>query len=205
MNISTDLNIKQQELELIKQLIGENAYYEGNEDLLPQFCEEVYQKSYLLFKSVKNYSYLIGYLRKIVNNSVVTVLKSNGRTKRLNFSSKTKHMTSQDNYSFINKEEIMSMHSENSIRQKGAYNIYKIEDPCTEHDLFEPDRISMEKTLELLEYVNSENLDKRYLQIFVSRYIQHKSSEAIAFDFNLSESEVNQRLVEVADIIRENM
>lgn len=205
MNISTELNIKSQELELIKKLVSENAYYEGNEDLLPQFCEEVYQKSYLLFKSVRNYNYLVGYLRKIVNNSVISILKSNGRTKRLNFSAKTKHMTSSDDYSFINREELSSCISDNSARQRSAYDIYKIDDPCTENDSYEPKRISMERTLELLEFVNSENLDKRYLQIFVSRYIQHKSSETIAFDFNLSESEVNQRLVELADIIGENL
>ena len=197
-----ELNITEKELDVIKNLIFQNPYYAGNEDLLPQICEAVYRKSHLLFKSVQNYEYLESYLKKVVNNCIIDILQSRTRTGSLRLQ-KSKY-TDRD----VEKKspsDSSSLIENTGLKFKKAYEIYKIDDPCTENDVYAPERRSMEKILELLEVVNSENSGKNYLQIFVERYIENKSSEMIAFDLGLSESEVNRRLLNLADIIEENL
>ena len=87
----------------------------------------------------------------------------------------------------------------------GVYDIYKLEIPIEDDEKLEPTGWELSRVLKLLECINSENFDKKYLQIFVARYIQNKSTTIIACDFNLSEVEVNQRLIDLAEIINKNI
>ena len=197
-----ELNITEKELDIIKNLVSQNQYYAGNEDLFPQICESVYRKSHLLFKSVQNYDYLESYLRKIVNSSIIEVLQHSQRVINSVQSAKSRYLSKSDE---ANRSDSYSAISENTgLKLKKAYEIYKIDDPCTENDVYAPERSDIERILEFLEVVNSEDVDKKYLQIFASRYIENKTTESIAYDLGLSESEVNRRLLNLAEIIEEN-
>ena len=67
---------KQQKV-LIESIIKQNPKYIGNENLLEQFCAEVYKKSYLLLDSVSNMDSLKNYLTKVVDTSINSIVKSN--------------------------------------------------------------------------------------------------------------------------------
>lgn len=64
---------------LIEETIRANGRYWGNEDLLEAFCSDVYKKSYLLLDSVSNIDNLKSYLEKVVDTSVSSILRQNGR------------------------------------------------------------------------------------------------------------------------------
>lgn len=64
---------------LIEDIIRSNPRYWGNEDLLEAFCSDVYKKSYLLLDSVSNIDNLKTYLEKVVDTSIASILKQNGR------------------------------------------------------------------------------------------------------------------------------
>ena len=67
--------------ELIEKLIKSNNKYKGNEDLLEDFCSETLKRSYSLFDNV-NIKDIENYIAKVVNTSILTVLKQNGRVRR---------------------------------------------------------------------------------------------------------------------------
>ena len=198
-----ELNITAKELDIIKNLICQNQYYAGNEDLLPQICESVYRKSHLLFKSVQNYSYLESYLKKIVNSSIIEVLQNSSRTISSRQSAKSRYLTTDDERD--SSDSYSAVYDNASLKLRKAYEIYKIDDPCTENDIYSPERSYLEKILGLLEVVNSEDSDKKYLDIFEKRYIESRSSEAIANELGVSEAEINRRLLNLAEIIAENI
>lgn len=65
--------------DLIECAIRKNPNFKGHEDLMEQFCSEVYKKSYLLLDAVSNIDSLKNYLNKVTETSIINVLKSNGR------------------------------------------------------------------------------------------------------------------------------
>ena len=197
MEILRERSSKEQELALIKRLVVANGYYEGNEDLLPVFCEEVYAKSYLLFKSVKNYEYLSSYLTKIVNTTVLSVLKKYSRTQKIKMSQ------------FVDKKNGVQFEQSSlevpAIKGRYVYDLFKLEVPISTDEEFTPVAADMKKVVQMVQFINSENLGKNYSKIFALRYIYNESAETIAFKCGISEKEVNSRLLSLADIISENL
>ncbi len=187
--------VTEQHLDLIKKIVMSNSYYQGNEDLLSSFCNDVYSKSYLLFKSVSNYEHLYNYMQKIATNAMISVLKRNNRLKN---SSENKYMTTSH-------DDMPSASSAGQKKTQSVYDIYKINDPFPNDYEFAIDKPEMIKLLQLVQIINSENSDKKYSKIFFARYIYNKSLETIATELKLSENEINQRLLDLADIIRENV
>lgn len=67
---------------LIEKLVRSNPKYNGNEDLLEDFCMETYQKSYFILQSIEDFNTLEIYLKKVVSSAIIDVLKRNGRIVR---------------------------------------------------------------------------------------------------------------------------
>ena len=62
----------------IEQLVKSNSKFLGNEDLLEDFCAEALRCSYNILNSSINLNSIEGYLRKVVNTSILNVLKNSG-------------------------------------------------------------------------------------------------------------------------------
>jgi len=73
------LDLANNHRKLIEETIRSNDRYYGNEDLLEDFCSDVYKKSYILLDSVSNIDNLKTYLEKVVDTSISSVLRQNGR------------------------------------------------------------------------------------------------------------------------------
>ncbi len=190
--------VKEKQVELIKQVVLSSDYYEGNEDLLYEFCQEVYGKSYLLFKTVSNHEYLKGYLRKIATTSIIKILKQKNRLKRNPSSYMTVKEPAVDSNSAANDVKALP------ARNKHVYDVYKIEDPYEED--FEPSFADsdIKKVLYLVQVIDSANPSQNYLALFKSRYIDNKSNSEIAQKLNLPENIVLQRLLELSVLICKN-
>ena len=63
--------------------IKSNAKYQGNEDLCEDFLAESLRRSYSVLESVDDISFIEPYLKKVVNTSILTVLKNSGRVQRI--------------------------------------------------------------------------------------------------------------------------
>ncbi len=73
------LDLANNHRKLIEEAIKANDRYYGNEDLLEAFCSDVYKKSYILLDSVSNVENLKTYLEKVVDTSISSILRQNGR------------------------------------------------------------------------------------------------------------------------------
>ena len=60
---------------LIEKFVKTNKNFQGNEDLLEDFCSEAFQKSYMIFNSSSNIQKIENYVSKVVNTSIMSVLK----------------------------------------------------------------------------------------------------------------------------------
>lgn len=67
---------------LIEKFVKSNIKFQGNEDLFEDFCNEAYQKSYIIFNSAAPIRKIESYVQKVVNTSIIGVLKDSGRLKR---------------------------------------------------------------------------------------------------------------------------
>lgn len=67
---------------LIEKLVKSNPKFNGNEDLIEDFCSETYQKSYFILQSIEDINTLEIYLKKVVSSAIIDVLKINGRIVR---------------------------------------------------------------------------------------------------------------------------
>ena len=134
-------------------------------------------------------------MEKVVNSTIITTLKKHSRARRLSsISNMDKKIETQK-----------SIPEAVSIKGRYVYDVYKLEDPIFDDFLYTINEQQVKKLVQLVQFINTENLDKNYLRIFVDRYIYNKSIETIAVSFGLSESEVNQRLLLLADIVCENL
>ena len=67
---------------LIEKFVKTNIKFQGNEDLFEDFCNEAFQKSYIIFNSSSSIQKIESYVQKVVNTSIVGVLKDLGRLRR---------------------------------------------------------------------------------------------------------------------------
>ena len=76
-------DIVREQKNLIEKLVKSNSKFIGNEDLLEDFCSEVYGRSCHVLNGVKEVNTIEGYLRTVVQTSILSVLKNSGRVRRL--------------------------------------------------------------------------------------------------------------------------
>ena len=67
---------------LIEKFVKANVKFLGNEDLFEDFCSEAFQKCYIVFNSSSSVQKIESYVKKVVNTSIIGVLKDSGRLKR---------------------------------------------------------------------------------------------------------------------------
>lgn len=180
--------------QLIEKFVKSNAKFYGNEDLFEDFCNEALQKSYMIFNSDSSVRRIESYLSKVVNTSIVSVLKDLGRVRK-----------ASSGYVATNEVSI------NTIENKVDFEIAEAPNEATVLD-FEDPRNSVEEIVikkDLLQRIadvvctiHKEQPQKNYLDIFYLRYIKAYKQSEISSELNLSQSEVSKRLLELSKLIK---
>ena len=65
------------------KLIKSNARYQGNEDLCDDFLAEASRRALTVTSNIDDITFIEPYLRKVVNTSILVVLKNSGRVMRV--------------------------------------------------------------------------------------------------------------------------
>ena len=185
--------------ELIEKLIKSNNKYKGNEDLLEDFCSETLKRSYSLFDNV-NIKDIENYIAKVVNTSILTVLKQNGRVRRR----ENKYVSTREvlmNPVPAKVEEPEVEKPQTSIVASEPF-VYDIADP---RDSFEEKIVRkdlLQKIVDIVLVAQKENPSKEFLKIFYLRYVKEFKQKDIAKDVNISQAEVSKRLIEILKIVK---
>lgn len=192
----TTARITEEYADLIEQIIKTNKYYIGNEDFFNLIFNEVYKKSYLLIKTISEPASIKSYLTKVVNITIIDILKSENRLYALS-----------DSYVSLkqrNQEIKTQFTNVLALKNQNAYEIYEIPDPFANKVEVPVNKAEIKKMLEFVQILHSENKEKNYLGLFYERYLRNKSIDVIAAEWQVSADELNERLIDLANIIREN-
>jgi len=168
---------------IIEKLVRSNNKFKGNEDLLEDFCSETYKRSYSLFDAIEPKG-LENYIAKVVNTSILNVLKENGRVRR------------REN-KYISTHDIFATPS-----PKVETFVYNLPDP---KDSFEEKIVRkdlLQKIIDIVLVAQKNNPSKEFLNIFYLRYIKELKQKEIAQQVNISQAEVSKRLIELSQIVK---
>ena len=191
-----ELDTLQEQRDYIEKLIKTNNKFNGNEDLLEDFCSETYKRSHFLLENADINS-ISAYMTKVANTAILTVLKENGRVRR------------REN-KYISTKEILinpvpaktAVEKEERAEDIPVSFVYEIEDP---RDSFEEKIVRkdiLQKIVDIVLVAQKNNPEKEYLKIFYLRYVKEKKQKDIAQETNLSQSEISKRLVELSQIVK---
>lgn len=185
--------------EIIEKLIKSNNKYKGNEDLLEDFCSETLKRSYSLFDNV-NIKDIENYIAKVVNTSILTVLKQNGRVRRReNKYVSTHEVLMSPVPSKMQEPEVVKTQETAVVAEPFVYDIA---DP---RDSFEEKIVRkdlLQKIVDIVLVAQKENPSKEFLKIFYLRYVKEFKQKDIAKDVNISQAEVSKRLIEILKIVK---
>ncbi len=182
---------------LIEKFVRSNIKFEGNEDLLEDFCNEAYQKSYIIFNSSSSIQKIESYVQKVVNTSIIGVLKDSGRLKR----------TASG---YIHSREIpleTVRHFEptpipTSTKTMPSEFVFEIEDPRIGIEESAIKKELIQKIADAVCVLHGDNPSKCYLEIYLARYVKGLKQKEIAKELNISQSEVSKRLLELSRLIK---
>ena len=193
----------QEQRTIIERLVRLNNKYIGNEDLFEDFCSEAYKRSYTLFDNdeIKNFE---GYLAKVVNTSILTVLRTSGRIRRHSNKYVSTHEILMDptpSKQFI-REAAPVQTVENIIAKEEPLHLYDVSDPGVNFEEKIVRKDLLQKVVDIVLIAHKNNPNKEYLRIFFLRYVKEKKQREIAQITNLSQSEISKRLLEIAEIVK---
>ncbi len=198
------MNTIQEQRTIIERLVRLNNKYIGNEDLFEDFCSEAYQRSYTLFDNneIKNFE---GYLAKVVNTSILTVLRTSGRIRRHSNKYVSTHEVLIDPtpaQQFIREAAATPAPIQTVTVEDRPVYLYNVSDPKNNFEEKIVRKDLLQKVVDIVLVAHKNNPNKEYLRIFFLRYVKEKKQREIAEITQLSQSEVSKRLLEIAEIVK---
>lgn len=173
--------------------IQTNPRYQGNEDLCEDFLAEATKRTLTVAESVDDISFIEPYLRKVVNTSILTVLKDSGRIRR----------SRKDYVSVPTTVSMSTVKSE--VDKEGFFSLDNLPDPRANFTEAVANKELLEQVCKAVAAANSSDPDKGYYEIFVKRYVDLKKQAEIAKELGISQSEVCKRLYELVKIIKNDV
>ncbi len=177
---------------LIEKFVKANKNFRGNEDLLEDFCSEAFQKSYMIFNSSSNIQKIESYVAKVVNTSILNVLKDSGRVRR-----------TSEGYIPTKEVKVSDFNSSSTIKTQpfGSAFIMDFPDPKETAEEILITRDCLQRIADAVCIIHKEVPSQLFLDIFCLRYIQSLKQSEIAKKLNLSQSEVSKRLMQLSKLI----
>jgi len=184
------LEITQEHKILIENIVKHNPRFFGNEDLLEDFCSETLKRSCVIISSISEINNLNGYLNKVSTSAILEVLKKSGRLRK-----------TTSGYQKIEQVSISEVINQQTIDEI----IFNIPDPTPnfEEKIINEEEVNAIK--EVIYIVNQQEPEKRFLDLFVLRYIDGMKQSQIAEKMGISQGEVSKRLIELIKKINETV
>ena len=199
------VELTQDKIDLIAKIIRNDRKNSGNEDLYDDFFNETCQRSMTILDAVDNEVTLEAYLKKVATTSIINVLKDTGRLRR----SKTGYMTTKE----VPLETVVQSQPDEAATEAPVFETEKIN-----YELYNvsyanisipagPEENAIRN--EILDFVartiqriDKNEPDKKYLEIFVSRYQNGMTQKQISHQLGISQSEVSKRLFGLIDKVK---
>jgi len=148
----------------------------------------------MIFNSSSDVIKVENYLSKVVNTSIVGVLKNSGRLRK---TTKGYIQTKEVSIDIRPKEE--KAIEDNHIRPLISMDF---EDPRDSVEEIAIKKDLLQRIADVVCVIHSEKPQKNYLDIFYLRYIKAYKQSEISRELNLSQPEVSKRLLELSKLIK---
>lgn len=179
--------------QLIEKFVRSNSKFSGNEDLIEDFCNEAFQKSYIVFNSNSSIQKVESYLSKVVNTSILSVLKDCGRVRKT-----SKGYISNNELSISEVPSSVAV-----INDTSNYHVsFDFEDPRETFEEIVIKKDLLQRIADVVCVIHKDSPQKCYLDIFYLRYVKNYKQSQISNELNLSQSEVSKRLLELSKLIK---
>ena len=179
--------------ELLKY-IQANPKYQGNEDLCEDFLAEATKRAISVVENVEDIAFVAPYLKKVVNTSILTVLKNSGRVRRI-----------KNDFVAVSVVSLDEITTESNFSNKEDFSIDNLPDPDANFSEKVENLDLLSQVCNAVLVANSTNQSKLYYDIFYKRYVEMKKQAEIAQELELSQSEVSKRLYELVKIIKNDI
>ena len=193
---------------LIEKFVRANVKFQGNEDLFEDFCNEAYQKSYIIFNSSSSVQKIESYVQKVVNTSIVGVLKDLGRLRRASSGGYVRNREvsidsiTEPKTEPVHQPEITEKHAPTVPRDLPKGYAFEIEDPKIGIEEAVIKKDLLQRIADAVCIVHGDNPGKCYLDIFEARYLKGLKQREISALLNISQSEISKRLIELSKLIK---
>lgn len=186
--------VLESQVKIIQQLVRNNPRFLGNEDLFEEFTNEAYSKLHVFINSIKDLTKIEGYAAKIVNTSILTILKKQKRLK--NTSANISQTKTPLNISDINEIlEKSGLDYEDKI-------MYELLDPKFSYSNTKENKELINSILNSVMEINKEYPNEQYLKLYKLRYINKKTQNQISFELNIAQNEVAERLFKLNYLVK---
>ncbi len=185
-------SLSQEKRLLIEKCIKNNKKFQNNEDLYDDFFNETYQKSLSLLSSVSSESTLELYLNRVVTSAMINVLKDSGRLRRTSQGYQATPSVSLDSvYDRFNPE---------FTNKKIMFKQIDLEE--SPEDAFIKREV-LKNITQILNKIEQQEPDKKYLTLFKLRYEDGLTQNEIAEELGVSQSDVSKRLFKLMSKVKE--
>lgn len=177
---------------LIEKFVRNNKNFGGNEDLLEDFCSEAFQKCYLIFNTSSNIQKIESYVSKVVNTSILSVLKNSGRVRRTN------------NGFIPTKEIVVPEFSPSAVVKPSSLGpefILDFPDPKKSAEEILITKDCLQKICDAVCVIHKDVPGQCFYDLFYLRYVKGLKQNEISKTLNLSQSEVSKRLMQLSKLI----
>lgn len=188
-------SVIENQVKIIQQLIRNNEKFIGNEDLFEEYTSEAYSKLQVFINTIKDLTKIEGYALKIVNTSMLSVLKRKGRLSRVN-SNFSAHKTIPFDVSNIN--DVIK----NSDLKYEEKIMYELVDPKFSYTQPVENKELLQSIVKSVIEINKDYPNEQYLKLYKLRYVNKKTQNQISFELNISQNEVAKRLIELGNLIK---
>ena len=188
-------SVIENQVNFIQQLIRNNEKFIGNEELFEEFTSEAYSKLQVFINTIKDLAKIEGYASKIVNTSILSVLKRKGRLSRVN-SNLSVHKTIPFDVSNIN--DVIK----NSDLKYEDKIMYELIDPKFSYIQPVENKELLQSIVKSVIDINKDYPEEQYLKLYKLRYVNKKTQNQISFELNIAQNEVAKRLLELGNLIK---
>lgn len=177
---------------LIEKYVKANKNFSGNEDLFDDFCNEAFEKSYMVFNSSSNIQKIESYVAKVVHTSVLSVLKNSGRVRR-----------THEGFVATKEIKVPEFASVTPVKSQPADPAFVLDfpDPKDSAEEILITKECLQRIADAVCIIHKEVPSQQFLEIYQLRYLQGYKQLEIARKLNLSQSEVSKRLMQLSKLI----
>lgn len=197
------MHIKEEYRRIIEDTVKESKYYPNNEHLLDEFCESIYQKTYLILGTKQSEIELREYLKGVAHRVIVGVLKKYAYDKYLPKDNQGVSLGIKNAFKKAETPLIGYGEKYSDLASDEQFSDYEnVPDPLLYIKDKSISKNFLRKVVTAIYDTHQQMPNRLYFQIFYYKYFKQVPQTEVAKRLGITQSELSKRLIELVQIIK---